>query len=237
MRKTFQYRLYPTKAQETAMQLILEECRWLYNHLLAERKQAWEDRQQALSLYEQQATFGVLKVQRPSLQDVHSQVLQNVAVRLDRAFKAFFRRLKAGEEPGYPRFRGSRRYDSFCYPQSGFALTSTAVRLSKIGDVRLMLHRPIEGAIKTCCIKRSSTEKWFVSFSCEVPERPVVDAPAAAAGIDVGLASFATLSTGEQIANPRFFRRDEQDLARKQRRLSREAKSAAEAPEDGGTRA
>jgi putative transposase len=153
--------------------------------------------------------------------------LQNVAVRLDLAFKAFFRRSKDGEQPGYPRFRGRDRYDSFCYPQSGFALDGSTVRLSKIGKVRLVLHRPTQGAIKTCCIRRTSTGKWFVSFSCDLPDQPAGAAPEAAVGLDVGLISFATLSTGEQIANPRFFRRDEGDLTRKQRRLSREAKGSA----------
>jgi IS605 OrfB family transposase len=105
MRITFRYRLWPTKAQETAMRYILEECRWLYNHLLEERKRAWEERRESLTLFEQQKTFGTLKTARPSLRDVHSQVLQNVAARLDLAFKAFFRRVRAGEQPGYPRFR------------------------------------------------------------------------------------------------------------------------------------
>ncbi len=156
-------------------------------------------------------------------------------MRIDLAFKAFFRRLKAGATPGYPRFRGRTRYDSFCYPQSGFALEGHEVRLSKIGRVRLVLHRPLEGTIKTCCIRRTSTGKWFVSFACEVPEQPAAATPAAAVGIDVGLASFATLSTGEQIANPRFFRRDEHDLARTQRRLSKEAKCRAQHTGSGTT--
>ena len=224
MRKTFQYRLYPTAAQETAMQRILDECRWLYNHLLEQRKRAWDEHQDSLTLYGQQETFSALKAERPSLMGVYGQVLQNVAVRIDLAFKAFFRRVKAGKHPGYPRFRGRDRYDSFCCPQSGFALAGHAVRLSKIGMVRAVIHRPIEGTIKTCSVRRTSTGKWFVSLSCEVAEHPHTPAAEAAVGIDVGLASFATLSAGEQIANPRFFRRDEGDLARTQRRWSTEAK-------------
>lgn len=210
------------------MQHILDECRWLYNRLLEERKLAWEEAETRVRLYDQINRTVALKAERPSLSTVHSQVLQNVAVRLDLAFKAFFRRVKAGEQPGYPRYRGSQRYDSFCYLQEGrkggYHLDGDTVSLSKIGKVRLVLHRPIEGTIKTCCIRRSSTGKWFVCFSCGVPDQPGVDAPEEAVGIDVGLAAFATLSTGEQIANPRFFRRDEGDLARKQRRLSKEAK-------------
>jgi putative transposase len=221
---TFQYRLRPTKAQETAMQRQLDECRWLYNLLLEQRRIVYEDGGGSLTHYDQTGSLPLLKTLRPSLADVHSQVLQNVAVRIDLAFKAFFRRLKAGENPGFPRFRGRDRYDSFCYPQSGFALDGNVVRLSKIGKVRLVLHRPVEGTIKTCCIRRSSTGKWFVTFSCEVPDPIVAGAPEPAVGIDVGLASFATLSTGETIDNPRFFRKDERDLAHVQRKMSKEAK-------------
>ena len=106
VRKTFLYRLYPTRKQATQMSRMLEQCRWLYNHLLAQRKNEWEQSHTSLSLYDLHATLPPLKKEHPSLGQVHSQVLQNVAVRIDLAFKAFFRRSKAGEAPGYPRFRG-----------------------------------------------------------------------------------------------------------------------------------
>src|SRR5690349_18114355 len=146
MRKAFKYRLRPTPAQASAMQHTLDECRWLYNHLLEQRKVAYEERGETLSLYGQQDTFPALKEDRPSLTNVHSQVLQNVAVRIDLTFKAFFRRVKASGTPGYPRFRGRDRYDSFCYPQSGFALDVKVgrVKLSKIGSVRVTVHRPLD---------------------------------------------------------------------------------------------
>jgi len=227
MRKTFKYRIYPTKKQIRIMNCWLEECRWLFNHSLAERKAAWEQEQKSLSLYEQHATLPVLKKQRPSLASVHSQVLQNVAVRIDLAFKAFFRRVKAGEKPGYPRFRGKGRYDSFTFPQSGFSLEGNILRLSKIGNVKVVLHRPVEGNIKTCTIKRSSTDKWYVMFSCEWEPTPLPENNEAV-GIDVGLHSFATLSTGEQIENPRFFRQEERELAKVQRKLSKAEKGTPE---------
>jgi len=209
------------------MRQWLEECRWLFNHFLAERKNAWEQEQKSLSLYEQQASLPTLKKQRPSLASVHSQVLQNVAVRIDLAFKAFFRRVKAGEKPGYPRFRGKGRYDSFTFPQSGFSLNGNILRLSKIGNVKVVLHRPVEGNIKTCTIKRSSTDKWYVMFSCEWEPTPLPENNEAV-GIDVGLHSFATLSTGEHIENPRFFRQEEKALAKAQRKLSKAEKGTLE---------
>ena len=227
MRKTFKYRIYPTKKQDRIMSQWFEECRWLFNHFLAERKNAWEQEQKSLSLYEQHASLPALKEQRPSLASVHSQVLQNVAVRIDLAFKAFFRRVKAGEKPGYPRFRGKGRYDSFTFPQSGFSLDGNILRLSKIGNVKVVLHRPVEGNIKTCTIKRSSTDKWYVMFSCEWEPTPLPENNEAV-GIDVGLHSFATLSTGEQIENPRFFRQEERELAKVQRKLSKAEKGTPE---------
>ncbi|MFL5666243.1 MAG: RNA-guided endonuclease InsQ/TnpB family protein [Ktedonobacteraceae bacterium] len=102
MRKSFQYRIFPTKKQETTLNETLEECRWLYNHLLEKRKVTYEQDGKGLSCYQQQTTYTILKQERPSLNTVHSQVLQNVAVRIDLAFKAFFRRCKAGETPGFP---------------------------------------------------------------------------------------------------------------------------------------
>jgi putative transposase len=223
--KTFQYRLYPTKAQETKMNATLSACRWLYNHLLEARKSAWEEKQQSLRLFDQLSTLPALKAERPSLATVHSQVLQNVGVRIDRAFQAFFRRVRAGEKPGYPRFRGRDRYDSFCYPQapSGCKLSGDRLTLSGIGAVRLVLHRLLEGTPKTVCIRRSSTGKWYATFSCEWEPTPL-PASSEYVGIDVGLASFATLSTGEPMENPRFFRQEEKALAKAQRHLAREAK-------------
>jgi transposase len=100
----------------------MEKYRWLSNHLLEKRKDTYEHTGKGLSLYQQQATFPMLKQEHPSLDAVHSQIFQNVAVRVDLAFKAFFRRCKSGDNPGYPRFKGKGRYDSFTFPQSGFAL-------------------------------------------------------------------------------------------------------------------
>jgi putative transposase len=232
MRKTFKYRLYPTKHQQRLLDRQLEECRWLYNHLLAERRDAWEARQESRRLYDQQATLPALKAERPTLAGVHSQVLQNVAVRLDLAFQAFFRRVKAGETPGYPRFRGKNRYDSITFPQVpvGCKLDSDTkrLRIANVGQVKVILHRPIEGTPKTASISRSSTDKWYVCFACECAEPAPLPMTGVHVGIDVGLKTFATLSTSAEIANPRFFRHEEQALAKVQRRLSKEEQGTPE---------
>src|SRR6266581_9420269 len=225
MRKMFQYRVFPTKKQVHKLNETLEECRWLYNHLLECRKTAYEQNGMSLSLYQQQKTFAILKAERTTLDSVHSQVLQNVAVRVDLAMKAFFRRYKEhAEKPGFPRFKGYGRYDSFTFPQSGFSIThDNRVVLSKIGALKMVYHRPIKGKIKTCTIQRSSTGKWYVSFSVECEPVRLPDTPEQV-GIDVGLKTFATLSTAEEIANPRFFRQEEKALARVQRQHAQLAK-------------
>ncbi|NVO67687.1 IS200/IS605 family element transposase accessory protein TnpB [Methanofollis tationis] len=148
-------------------------------------------------------------------------------MRVDLAFKAYFRRVKAGESPGYPRFKGKGRYDSITYPQYGFKLDGDRLHLSKIGDVRIVLHRPVEGTIKTLTIRRSATGKWYACFSVEYDPTPAPQKETTV-GIDVGLESFATLSSGEKIQNPRFFRTDEKALAKAQRKLSKAEKGTPE---------
>jgi len=231
MRKTFLYRMYPSKHQRKALEATLEECRWLYNNTLAYRKEAWEQEQRNVSYYDSKARIPLLKVERPSLKSVHSQVLQNITERVELAFQAFFRRVKNEEEPGYPRFKGKGRYDSFTYTQSGFSIVSASqaashdirVCLSKIGSIKLVYHRPIKGKIKTLTIHRSSTGKWYASFSVECdPER--LPQRTSQVGIDVGLKTFATFSDGTEIENPRFFRKEEKALAKVQHKHSKLAK-------------
>jgi putative transposase len=163
------------------------------------------------------------KRERPALSQVHSQVLQNAQERVDLAYKAFFRRVKAGEKPGFPRFRGPGRYDSFTFKQSGFAVEERLLRVSKIGVLRLVLHRPIAGTIKTLTLRRTPSGKWYACFSVETVPMPLPPHESAI-GVDVGLTSFATLSTGEKIANPRCFQTDEKALTKAQRRLAKAEK-------------
>jgi putative transposase len=233
VRKTFKYRLHPNKQQLRLLEQQLEECRWLYNQLLAERRDAWEQRQESLRLYDQHATLPALKAERPQLGSVQSQVLQNVAVRIDLAFQAFFRRVREGaKEPGYPRFRGKGRYDSITFPQlpvgCNLDVDTRRLRVMNVGQVKIVLHRPLEGTPKTATIRRSSTGKWYISFSCECVEPSPLPDTGQQVGIDVGVKTFATLSTGQEIANPRFFRQEKHALAKAQRRLSKAEKGTPE---------
>jgi putative transposase len=226
-RKTFQFRLRPTKKQAKLLQEQLDECRWLYNELLSQRKLAYQELDVSLSKYQQNMFLPLLKEERPSLTKVHSQVLQNIVDRLDKSFQAFFRRCRAGEKPGFPRFRGIHRYNSFCYPQSGFALFGKEVYLSKIGKIRIKMHRAVTGIVKTCTLKRTASGEWDVCLSCEIDANPLLQQKEAIA-IDVGLESFATFSNGEKIENPRFFKKGERNLAKAQRKLSKLEKGSKE---------
>jgi putative transposase len=227
MRKTFKYRIWPTRRQTSLLELQLEDCRWAYNHWLDERKTTFEQAGKAPGLYDQIGELPALKLARPSLNNVHSQVLQNVAVRLDLAMQAFFRRVKSGEkEVGYPRFKGFGRYDSLTFPQapSGCKLLDNTLIVSKVGHIKVKLHRPLKGQPKTVTLTRSSTGKWYVCFSCEGVEPQILPSNAQQVGIDVGLKTFATLSDGQEIENPRFFREEEEALAKAQRKLSKAEK-------------
>lgn len=148
-------------------------------------------------------------------------MLQDVIERLDKAFQAFFRRLKRGEKPGFPRFRGHNRHDSFTLKQAGWKLEGRYLYIKGLGRFKLFLSRPIEGRIKTITIRRAPTGKWFVSFSCD--EVPLVRLPKSekSVGIDVGVSSFLTDSNGNVVANPKFFSGYERELRHRQRSLSR----------------
>ncbi len=231
MKKTFKYRIFPTKKQETLLKKQLEECRWLYNHFVAERNNSYEQTGKAPSHYDQQNTIPALKVQRESLIIVHSQTLQNVSVRVDLAFQAYFRRVRSGEkEVGYPRFKGYGRYDILTFSQvpSGCKLDNNRVVISKVGHLKVKLHRPMRGQAKTCVITRSSTAKWYACFSCDNVEPVVLPPNSKRVGIDVGLKTFASMSDGTEIANPRFFRKEEETLGKAQRKVSKATKGTPE---------
>ena len=220
MRKTFKYRIYPNKKQEQAILETLEHCRLLYNRLLGERKDAYAKFQHTLSAYTQINSFPVRKEAIPELKTVHSQVLQDVAKRLDKAFQAFFRRIKSGEKPGYPRFQPIQRYHSFIYPQAGWQVTDRTVKLSKIGVVRMKLHRPIEGKIKTATVI-AKNGKYYVAFSCEIEEITPILTDKPPVGIDLGLKYLAITSDGEFFETPKHLRKSERKLKYLQRQVSR----------------
>lgn len=224
MRKTYKYRLYPSKTQEAKLLATLEVCRILFNSCLVDRKCHYESTGKGLSRIRQQEILAADKKRVLLLKEVHSQVLQDVLFRVDRAYQGFFRRLSEKHgKTGYPRFKSEGRYDSITYPQEpGFKIEEGKLKLSKIGHLKIKMHRAVAGQVKTCTIRKDGNH-WYTCFSVEYePEkRPV---PTKAVGIDVGLKSFATLSDGTEITNPKHLRKAEAKLKRVQRSLSRKKK-------------
>lgn len=242
-KQAYKFRLYPTRKQLARLQETLDACRHLYNAALTERRDAYHyhvkqhpnyydesirkerSREIGINYYSQAKQLPEIKELQEEYCDIHSQVLQDVLRRVQKAFDAFFWRCKNSQEPGYPRFQGKGRYDSFTYPQAGFSLThDNHITLSKIGSIKVKLHREIKGIIKTCTIKREG-DAWYVMLACEV-EHEQLEECQEAVGIDLGLLHFATLSTGETIENPRHYRKAEQRLERLQQALSRKKRGS-----------
>ena len=233
MKKAFKYRIYLTKGQENTLVEWLNTCRILYNQSLSERKEAYKRDKNSINYYDQANALKEGKRSNGYLTAVHSQVLQDVLKRLDKAFQNFFRRGKKGEKSGYPRFEAEDRFNSFFFPQSGFKIEAGKIVLSKIGAIKLIQHReiPAERVIKTCAIKRA-VDQWYVTFVVDLPDvetemKEETPPPlSSAVGIAIGLTDLATLSTGEKIDNPKWLRASEKKLAKEQRRLARKKKGA-----------
>jgi putative transposase len=258
MRKAFKYRLYPNQTTRKQLSFVLARCRELYNAALSERKDAYQLHQRTMvqvhpetgtavaatmaanlrvrkvNYYEQKRDLVEIKQMREEYQQIASHVLQDVLLRLSRAFDAFFRRVTNGETPGFPRFQGRNRYDSFTYPDgAGWKLTveeqgkklKGTLYLTHIGESTITLHRPIEGKINTVTIKRE-VDEWYVIFSCEVAAPEKLPISSEEVGIDLGVTHLATLSNGEMIEHPRYYRKAKKTLEKRQQALSRKKKGS-----------
>ena len=214
IRKTFKYRLYPNRKQRESLTATLDVCRHLYNDALQERRDAWKTCRTSVTFNMQSAQLPACKDADMPMRSVYSQVLQDVLHRVDKTYKAFFRRGN-----GFPRFKGKGWFDSFTYPQLGFSVSGSQLSLSKIGNVKIKLHRPIAGDVKTLTLKNENG-KWYACFSCVVDVEPLPENDSVV-GIDVGLESFAVTSDAEIIDNPRWYRAAQKVLRRKQRHVSR----------------
>ena len=231
-KKTYKFRLYLTNSQKAVLQQVLDACRFLYNLCLEQRKLAYEELDISLTKIDQLMMLPLLKKEHLFLGKVHSQVLQDVVIRLDKAFDGFFRRVTTGEKPGYPRFKNASRYNSFTFPQSGFCIVGNELNLSKIGLFPLKMHRAMEGKAKTCSLSRDASGNWYVCFACEVEPKPL-PTNEKSIGIDMGLENWAYLSDGRVIENPEFFKKDEKALARAQRKLTPLEKGSAQRRKQG----
>ena len=235
MRKSYQYRIYPTKNQEVKLISTLNTCRHLYNDALAERRDQakfnklisdWQlfpwGKPEWINYYDQANALSKSKTEFQK--QAYAHTLQNVLKRVERSFTNFFR------GAGYPRFQGRNRYDSFTYPDAygiGYKITDDGkLKLSKIGEIKIKQHREIEGKIKTCTIKRD-IDSWYVSFSVIMDPEPPLEPTGQSVGVDVGRKWLITLSNGEQVKPPKFLRQSEDKLVKAQKELSRKKKGSS----------
>jgi len=226
MRKAFLYRLYPNKAQADKLDSLLNTARHLYNAALQERRDAYKMQGVSLNYYSQANELKELRQELPEVAQLNYSATQDMLRRLDKSFKAFFRRMKTGEKPGFPRFKGRDRFDSITFPTygDGIKIRDNRLYIQNVGLVKIKMHRSLEGGINTVTLKREC-DKWYAIFSntVNIESLPVSNKQV---GIDVGLESFAVTSDGEFIDNPRFLKEAEAILRKAQRKVSRRKKGS-----------
>lgn len=225
--RVYKFRLYPTATQENEMLRVLGCLRFLYNACLQERRDAYKAGVK-VSKSTQEKAITVIKNDPgcPDYANIHTHLLQDVVKRVDRSFQSFFDRVKAGKKPGYPRFKGRDRYNTFTFKDaaSGNGAEVVAggkrVRLSGIGNVKVKCHRPMEGELKTIGVTRDGCGHWYALIAREIPAHPL-PASDAKVGIDLNLTKFAVLSDGSVVDNPRHLREARIALERKSRVMAR----------------
>jgi putative transposase len=224
--KAYKYKLYPTRKQREALESQLGEACFLYNAALQERRDAYRKSRTSLNYYDQANQLKAIRTD-DSLGLTNFSACQDILRRVDKTFKAFFRRVKAGETPGYPRFKPRARFDSYTFPSYGDGCKvkdNGKLYCQGIGELKVKWHRPLTGTIKTVTLKREAG-RWFVCFSVECDPSPLPESPESV-GLDVGLESFATLSDGTRIDNPRYFKTAQAQLRRAQRTVARRKKGS-----------
>lgn len=219
MIRTFRYPLRPTKVQAATMESWLGYCCDLYNAGLEHRIGAWRRARRSVTLYEQQVELTAIRAEDERAAAIPARIQRSALRRLDYAFQGFYRRCRAGDRrPGFPRFRSRHRYDSLSFPPT--RVEGNRVSVPKLGPVRFHDYRPLAGEVQEVTIRRSCG-RWWVCFSCEVGPAPAKRPIRAATGLDLGLTALTVTSEGERFQNPRWFRQAEEQLAMRQRRLSR----------------
>jgi putative transposase len=229
MRKAFKYRLYPNHSQTVALDAMLGAHRRLYNLALRDRRDSYEGEGRSVSYAEQSALYKVSRRMVPSFCALNFSSAQATLRRLDKAFIAFFRRVKAGECPGYPRFKGEDRFRTVEFPSYGDGCRlkeNGRLYLQNVGHIKVKLHRAIEGTIKTVSVKKSCGQ-WYVIFSCDLGDAPEPVEGGPEVGIDLGLKSFLVTSDGSSVDPPRYYGKAQKKLKRAQRALARKKKGSS----------
>ena len=227
MRRAYVFRLRPTERQHTALAACVESHRELYNAALQERRDAWAASKTRVNYGDQSAQLSEIRSVRPDMAVWSFSSQQATLRRLNKAFAGFFRRVKTAKpsvKPGYPRFKGAARFDSVEWPKDGdgarWLPEQRRVYLQGVGQVKVHLHRPMQGRVKTIQVKRLG-RRWMLVLACDDVPANLLPATGRQAGIDVGIVSFATTSDGEHVDNPRWGRTAAESLTAAQQRLQR----------------
>ncbi|MEU1575380.1 transposase [Streptomyces collinus] len=229
MIRAYKFLLRPTGRQTAALGEMLRDHCSLYNGALQERRDAYRHTSKTSVRYgDQSAQLKEIRAFDPERQGRWSFSSQQATLRrLDKAFQAFFRRVKAGRTAGYPRFKGVGHFDTVTFPKDGDGCrwdstpqdAHTRVRLQGVGHIRVHQHRPVQGRVKTISVKREGN-RWYVALSCDNVPAEELPPTGAIVGIDMGVAHFLTTSDGEHVANPRFLAAMADELAEAQRHLA-----------------
>ncbi len=223
IQKSFKFRIYPIKKQEKRLEICFDQACFLYNQLLDIHQQIYLGTKETLSQFDMNNLLNDFETA-----NLHSQVKQNIPKRINDAFKSFFRRVKSKEnEKGFPKFKKRVFYKSITFPQYMQEMYPNRLYVSKVGMVKIIKHREIEGKIKTLTILKEGNE-WYAIFSCEdcPTEEPVKEFKSEVGGLDVGIKKFLVCSDEREFDNPNFLKRSEKKLIRLQRRLSKKKKGS-----------
>ena len=229
MEYSYKFRLYPTAAQQEQMSRNFGCCRYVFNHFLAQRQEQYKETGKAPTRFRQDKSLTMLKQELPWLKEADSTSLQATLQDLDTAFQNFFRRVKQGEKPGYPRFKSKhdrrQSYKSKCVG-TNIKVLGKALQLPKLGHVKCRVSKEVKGRILSATISRSPSGKYFAALCCTDVEIEPLPSTGTAVGLDMGIKSFAVTSDGTEYPNHKHLSRSEKKLARLQRQLSRKTKGS-----------
>lgn len=232
MEYSYKFRLYPNREQENLILRTFGCCRFVFNHYLDRRKETYEQTGETMNYYACAKDLTALKQQEGTiwLKEVDSTALQSSIQDLDNAYRNFFRRVKNGEKPGFPRFKSKHNcrqsYRSKC-TGTNIKVLNSAVQLPKLGKVKCRISKQVIGRILSATVSRNAAGKYFVSLCCTDVEVEPLPQTGASVGLNMGLRAFAVSSDGTEYSNPRYLRKSEKKLKRLQRQLSRKTKGSA----------
>lgn len=228
MERAYEIRIYPNAAQRSLIERTFGCCRWVYNRCLELRKDSYEECGRSPSRWELDRMLPAWKEGNPWLREVDSHALQQAVRHLCLAYDAFFRRVREGAAPGYPRFKSKAEGRQSYRTNWGISVPDARhVRLPKLGAVRARVSRPVEGRIVSATVKRMPSGRYFCVLTCTDCPEPAMDAgPVEIMGVDAGVKDLMARSDGKKVPNPKALSKSQRKLAREQRRLSRKRRGS-----------